>query len=60
MCAKYQHIFLQPIFEYTKDKSPEVRQAAVYGCGILAQVYIFLFHVDDFLLVYNSPRYEYL
>lgn len=38
MCAKYQQFFLPPLFEYSKDKSPEVRQAAVYGCGILAQV----------------------
>lgn len=37
MCAQYQHIFLQPLIEYTKDKSPEVRQAAIYGCGALAK-----------------------
>lgn len=37
LCAQYQHIFLQPLLEYTKDKSPEVRQAATYGCGVLAQ-----------------------
>lgn len=40
LCAQYQHIFLQPILEYTKDKAPEVRQAATYGCGVLAQVLI--------------------
>lgn len=38
LCAQYQHVFLQPLLEYTKDKSPEVRQAATYGCGVLAQV----------------------
>lgn len=38
MCAKYQQYFLSPLFEYTKDKSSEVRQAATYGCGVLAQV----------------------
>lgn len=38
MCAKYQNIFLQPVVEYTKDTSPEVRQAAIYGCGVIAQV----------------------
>lgn len=38
MCAKYQNIFLQPVIEYTKDTSPEVRQAAIYGCGVIAQV----------------------
>lgn len=37
MCAKYQNIFLHPIIEYTKDTSPEVRQAAIYGCGVIAQ-----------------------
>jgi importin-5 len=25
------------MIQYCKDKQPEVRQAAVYGCGILAQ-----------------------
>lgn len=38
LCAQYQHIFLQPLLEYIKDKSPEVRQAATYGVGVLAQV----------------------
>lgn len=38
LCAQYQHVFLQPLLEYIKDKSPEVRQAATYGCGVLAQV----------------------
>lgn len=36
-CAKYQHFFLQPFAVYVKDKSPEVRQAAAYGWGVLAQ-----------------------
>lgn len=38
LCAQYQNVFLQPLLEYIKDKSPEVRQAATYGCGVLAQV----------------------
>lgn len=25
------------MLQYSKDKQPEVRQAAIYGCGILAQ-----------------------
>lgn len=36
-CAQYQSCFLQPMLQYCKDKQPEVRQAAIYGCGILAQ-----------------------
>lgn len=35
-CAEYQQLFLQPLIQYVSDKSPEVRQAAVYGCGALA------------------------
>lgn len=38
MCAKYQNIFMIPMLEYVTDVSTEVRQAAAYGCGILAQV----------------------
>lgn len=34
-CAKYQNLFLQPMITYISDKAPEVRQAAVYGCGVL-------------------------
>ncbi|XP_075236845.1 karyopherin beta 3 [Lycorma delicatula] len=34
-CAKYQNLFLQPMLSYITDKAPEVRQAAVYGCGVL-------------------------
>ncbi|XP_055308720.1 importin-5-like isoform X4 [Sitodiplosis mosellana] len=37
LCAQYQHVFLQPVLQYTKDESQEVRQAAIYGCGVLAQ-----------------------
>ncbi|EAT37896.1 AAEL010159-PA [Aedes aegypti] len=37
MCAQYQAFFMQPMLEYVKDPQPEVRQAAVYGCGVLAQ-----------------------
>ncbi|XP_039296349.1 importin-5 [Nilaparvata lugens] len=36
-CAKYQGVFLQPMLALVTDKSPEVRQAAVYGCGVLGQ-----------------------
>lgn len=36
-CAKYQHFFLQSLAVYVKDKSSEVRQAAAYGWGVLAQ-----------------------
>ncbi|XP_058063028.1 importin-5 [Anopheles bellator] len=35
MCAQYQAYFLQPMLEYVKDEQPEVRQAAVYGFGVL-------------------------
>ncbi|XP_054270328.1 importin-5 isoform X2 [Macrosteles quadrilineatus] len=34
-CAKYQNFFLAPMLQHVTDKSPEVRQAAVYGCGVL-------------------------
>jgi len=36
-CAKYQEYFLQPMLNYVTDKSAEVRQAAVYGWGVLGQ-----------------------
>lgn len=36
-CAKYQGFFLQPLANYVKDKSCEVRQAVAYGWGVLAQ-----------------------
>jgi importin-5 len=35
-CAQYQSYFLQPMITYCKDRQPEVRQAAMYGCGVLA------------------------
>ncbi|KAI4464528.1 importin beta [Holotrichia oblita] len=34
---KYQGLFLPPLAVYLKDKAPEVRQAAAYGWGVLAQ-----------------------
>lgn len=37
-CSQYQQIFLTPFMTYLKDGQPEVRQAAAYGCGVLAQV----------------------
>ena len=33
----YQQYFLQPVVHYVCDKQPEVRQAASYGVGIMAQ-----------------------
>lgn len=36
-CVKYQTFFLPAILSYIQDRSPEVRQAAVYGCGVLGQ-----------------------
>lgn len=36
-CAQYQQFFLQPMFTYVKNPQPEVRQAAVYGYGVLGQ-----------------------
>ncbi|XP_026272263.1 importin-5 [Frankliniella occidentalis] len=36
-CAKYQQHFLGPMLTNVTDKRPEVRQAAVYGCGVLGQ-----------------------
>ncbi|VVC43442.1 Hypothetical protein CINCED_3A008021 [Cinara cedri] len=34
-CAKYQEFFLQPMVGYVTDYNSEVRQAAIYGCGVL-------------------------
>ncbi|XP_072935690.1 importin-5 [Epargyreus clarus] len=36
-CAKYQDIFLEPMLNGLREPEPEVRQAAAYGCGVLAQ-----------------------
>ncbi|EEB10904.1 Importin beta-3, putative [Pediculus humanus corporis] len=36
-CVKYQAYFLPAILSYIQDQSPDVRQAAVYGCGVLGQ-----------------------
>ncbi|XP_049800660.1 importin-5 [Schistocerca nitens] len=36
-CSKYQQFFLQPMLNYITDKTAEVRQAAVYGWGVLGQ-----------------------
>nr|CAG4640621.1 EOG090X00U8 [Eulimnadia texana] len=33
--VKYQELFLQPLLNALADKSPEVRQAAAYGWGVL-------------------------
>lgn len=35
--APYQQFFTPALLQYVSDKSPEVRQAAAYGCGVLAQ-----------------------
>lgn len=34
---KYKDVFIRPLLEYICDKSPEVRQAASYGVGVMAQ-----------------------
>lgn len=34
-CAKYQEYFLRPMVGYVTDINSEVRQAAIYGCGVL-------------------------
>ena len=36
--VKYQEVFLQPLLDFLQDKSPEVRQAAAYGWGVLGMV----------------------
>ncbi|CAG9576082.1 unnamed protein product [Danaus chrysippus] len=36
-CVKYQDIFLEPMLNGLREPEPEVRQAAAYGCGVLAQ-----------------------
>jgi hypothetical protein len=35
--VKYQHLFVPNLLNYLGDSSAEVRQAAAYGCGIMAQ-----------------------
>ena len=34
---KYQEYFLKSLMEYVHDKQPEIRQAAAYGVGVMAQ-----------------------
>jgi len=34
---KYQNLFVPSLLNYLEDSSAEVRQAAAYGCGIMAQ-----------------------
>lgn len=36
-CEKYKSFFIEPLAVYVTDKSPDVRQAAAYGWGVLAQ-----------------------
>ncbi|CAB3220948.1 unnamed protein product [Arctia plantaginis] len=36
-CIKYQDIFLEPMLAGLRSGEAEVRQAAAYGCGVLAQ-----------------------
>ncbi|XP_048004926.1 importin-5 [Leguminivora glycinivorella] len=36
-CVKYQDIFLEPMLNGLCSAEAEVRQAAAYGCGVLAQ-----------------------
>jgi hypothetical protein len=33
---QYVHIFFEPMLKALGDNFPEVRQAAAYGCGIMA------------------------
>lgn len=33
----YQQFFTPALLQYVGDKSPEVRQAATFGCGVLGQ-----------------------
>lgn len=37
LCAQYQQAFISSMLQFVTDKSPEVRQAASYGCGVLGQ-----------------------
>lgn len=34
---KYQEYFLRPMMNYVVDRNADVRQAACYGCGVMAQ-----------------------
>ncbi|XP_078381779.1 importin-5-like [Oculina patagonica] len=34
---KYQEYFLRPMMNYVLDRNADVRQAACYGCGVMAQ-----------------------
>lgn len=36
-CVKYQQMFVPTLLSFLGDSSSEVRQAASYGCGIMAQ-----------------------
>ncbi|CAL8124033.1 unnamed protein product [Orchesella dallaii] len=36
-CVNYQNQFIPQLLNYVADASPEVRQAASYGCGVMAQ-----------------------
>ncbi|XP_047523500.1 importin-5 [Pieris napi] len=36
-CVKYQDIFLEPMLNGLREREPEIKQAAAYGCGVLAQ-----------------------
>lgn len=36
-CVAYQQFFTPAFMQYINDKSPEVRQAVAYGCGLMAQ-----------------------
>lgn len=37
LSVSYQQYFLQPMLRSITDKQPEVRQAAAYGIGVMAQ-----------------------
>lgn len=37
MSANYQEFFLRQMIDFITDEQPEVRQAATYGIGVMAQ-----------------------
>ena len=37
MSVKYRELFVKHLVSYILDPNPEVRQAAAYGCGVMAQ-----------------------
>jgi len=52
MSQQYQQYFLQPMLQYVCDKQGEVRQAAAYGIGVMAQ-----FGGQGYLQAYTGTGY---